>query len=818
MKVFIDVSNLMHVNFISGIQRVVREVVTRLAEEPRLELVLLEYQEQDNRFGILSLSAFLTYYRDGRGEKEEIRTRQGIGLEEFPHGSVFLELDSVWHSRCKRMILYPELKARGVKIAVCYQDLIPIMWPEYAASETICSFLGYMTACVTYGDLFISSTRTNIEYLQDFMRRIGVENPAPCAVSWLGMDFKERQQERESGKRLEEIVDRGKYLLMVGTVEPRKNHRLVLDAMDQSLFEQGWQLVIAGRQGWDIGDTAERIRRHPQLGRQLHWIEDATDADIDYLYVHSRFVVFPSLTEGFGLPIVEACGRGIPVLSSDHPVLQEVGGAYCRYFSPQNPQSLISAVKQADQEPVYGQMKEALQDYKAVSWDQAAERIGTAIMELSAVRELPDISAAAGVKQMVMLSARAEDFLRSLPFIERFMSYIREIVLCCPDAMEAEVSSRYKGKLRIRYLTDSALLGGCALPADHAARNIFLRTKAIANDIIDQVFMMSDDDYRPLKEISIKNFYKNKKYQAYYLGDLRNWKGTQGNPTSFDVSMWKCRDFLTGQGYSTYMFDAHMPQIIDKRLFMEMLERYPQVADGAASEWSGYFNYLVSEYPDLVELHPYVTMSWPGFLEDWNTEVKRPEYLFENFYDVLYEEREVYRGKGHFIGFSREYTTDIPMENLRKAEICRSEEQRHDRELLFHHEWRQRYRKRYGMEPVFAVCEREGELALRTPAGMPMLKGGFLRMDFRVLLCDALRQSQQWQLTWTMWDAGGGAAGMGSSRFQGTDRDFQVLLMAPEGVGKYRVEWNLYAGSRNVTQQMELEIKETVDADSKREE
>lgn len=809
MKVFIDVSNLMHVNYISGIQRVVREVVKGLAEDSGLELLLLEYRERENRFGILSLAAFLAYFRGGQGKKEDIRTPRGMGIKEFPHGSVFLELDSVWHSHLRRMTLYPELKARGVKIAVCYQDLIPVMWPQYAAAETVCSFLGYMTACVTYGDLFISSTRTNIEYLRDFMRRIGVENPAPCVVSWLGTDFRERQQESRPGKRLEEISSRGKYLLMVGTVEPRKNHGLVLEAMDQSLFARGWQLVIAGRQGWDTEETAERIRRHPRLGGELHWIEDATDADVEYLYTHCRFVVFPSFTEGFGLPIVEALGRGIPVLSSDHEVLREVGGDYCVYFSPRDPQSLMDALEQADREPVYAQLRERLREYRPTSWKQVAGRIGQSLRELRNPVKLPDISSGAGVKQMVTLSARAEDFLRSIPFIEKFMPFVKEIVLCCPDAMEAEVSSSYRGPLRIRYLTDSALLDGCPLPSDHAARNIFLRAKAIENVIIDPVFIMSDDDYRPLKEIAPELFFKNQRYQAYYLGDLRNWKGTQGNPTSFDISMWKCRDFLCEQGYSTYMFDAHMPQIIDKALFLEMMERYPQVADGAASEWSGYFNYLVSEYPDLVELRPYVTMSWPGFLEDWNTEVRRVEYLFENFYDVLYEEREVYRGKGHFVGFSREFSPEIAEENGRKAQICRDEERRHEKGRRVYCAWQRNYRKQYGMEPVFAVCDQEGEPALRTPAVMPMLRGDFLRMDFRVMLCESLRRNQQWQLTWTMWDTSGGAAGMGSSRFQGTDRNFQVLLMAPKEAGKYRVEWDLYAGTGHITHQMELEIKET---------
>lgn len=807
MKIYTDVSNLMHVNFVSGIQRVVREVAARLAAHSELELVLLEYEESEDKFGILSLSAFLAYFRDGSGDREGIRTGLRLRPQEFSHGSIFLEMDSVWHSRCNRMILYPELKARGVKIAIFFQDLIPVMWPKYAAEETVCAFLGYMTAGVTYADLFISSTRTNIEYLHDFMRGIGAENPAPCAVSWLGTDFR-KPKEYKPGKRLEEIALGGKFLLMVGTVEPRKNHGLVLDAMDHGLFSQGWQLVIAGRQGWNVQETAKRIRSHGRLGSRLHWIEDASDGDIEFLYRNCRFVVFPSFTEGFGLPVVEACGRGVPVLSSDHPVLREVGGEYCRYFSAEDFTSLIRTLEEADREPAYGQMRESLRGYRAVGWDHVAERVAGALRELGAKRKSPDMSEAADVKQMVMLSARAEDFLRSLPFIENFMPFVREVVLCCPDAMEGEVKKAYEGRLQIRYLTDSALLEGAELPKDHAARNIFLRTRAVAHDIIDKVFIMSDDDYRPLQRIGREIFYKNKKFRAYYLGDLREWKGTQGKPTSFDVSMWKCRDFLLDCGYSTYMFDSHMPQIIHKGVFLEMLGRYPQIAGGAASEWSGYFNYLVSEYPDLVELCPYVTMNWPGFLEDWNVKLKRPAYLFENFYDVVYEDREVYRGKGRFLGFSKEFHPNILEENGRKAEICRKEEERHERGLALHENWRREYAKMRGMTPVFAVCRREGKAVLLTPASMPILQGDFLRMDFQVMPEEGMCREEQWQLTWTVRDAKDRLVNVGSSRFQGSEESFQVLLMAPEETGIYQVEWNLYAGEKSVLRRMAMETRE----------
>lgn len=865
VKIYIDVSNLMYVRFISGIQRVVREVAARLAVDTGLELVLLEYEESEDKFGVLSLPAFLAYYRDdheagnkdgagngdgfgsrdrtgngdgggnsnkgdkdsnrNKGDKDSngnkagnkvrdshedrdgIRTEERLGLREFPHGSIFLEMDSVWHSRCNRMMLYPELKARGVRIAVFFQDLIPIMWPQYAAAETVCSFLGYMTACVTYGDLFISSTRTNIEYLQDFMKRIGVKNPAPCAVSWLGTDFRE-QREYKPGKKLEEIAAGGKFLLMVGTVEPRKNHKLVLDAMEESLFSEGWRLVIAGRQGWNVQETAERIRNHGQMGRQLHWIEDASDGDIEFLYRHCRFVVFPSFTEGFGLPVVEACGRGIPVLSSDHPVLREVGGAYCRYFSAADSSSLIRAVREANREPAYEQMRNALKGYRAVGWDQVADQVSAALKELGSGRELSDFTEAVEIRQMVTLSARAEDFLRSLPFIENFMPFIQEVVLCCPDAMEAQVRGAYGGRLRIRYLTDSVLLAGAKLPEDHAARNIFLRTRAVRHAIIDQVFIMSDDDYRPLREITKDIFYKEGKFQAYCLGDLRDWKGTQGKPTSFDIGMWKSRQFLMGCGYSTYMFASHMPQAIHKGVFLEMLIRYPEIANGAATEWSAYFNYLVSEYPDQVEIRPYVTMNWPGFLEDWNVRMKRPEYLFENFYDVVYEEREVYRGKGKFVGFSKEFHPNILEENGRKAEICRREEERHEKELELHRNWQREYAKRRGMTPVYAVCRREGRILLLTPASMPMLRGDFLRMDFQVMLETASCQEQQWQLTWTVRDEKGRLISVGSSRFQETEESFQVLLMAPEEPGSYQVEWNLYAGEQSVLRLMALEVRE----------
>lgn len=809
-KIYVDVSNLMHVSYVSGIQRVVREVVLRLLEKREYEICLLQYLEQENRFGMLSADKFQSYYGKQTGEKAGILGNERIGIDEFSHGDIFLELDNVWHTKCNRMVLYPELKAKGVRIAVFLHDIIPVMWPQYAAESTVASFLGYIVACVSYGDWFISSTQANLDYLHDFMKQIGVENNAPCTVSWLGMDFG-GGKEQNVQKRVKGIADGGKYLLMVGTVEPRKNHKLVLDAMDAVLYERGWRLVISGRRGWKVEALEERIRKHPQLGRQLFWIEDAADSDLAYLYAHARFVVFPSFAEGFGLPIVEAFSRGVPVLSADCPVMKEVGGSFCRYFSAADPGSLVRTLEAADGEQEYESCKEAVRRYPFVSWEQVCDRFAAALSELGRSKLNPAarqklLQASMQLKQMVILSARADDFLRSVPFIEAFMPFIQEIVLCCPDRMEEEVRSGYSGRLKIHYLTDGRILGGMPLPEDHAARNIFLRSMALRHDIIDQVFLMGDDDYRPLQMIDREIFCCGGKHIAYYVKDIRDWKGTQGSKTSFDVSMDKCRDFLTEQRLPTYMFDAHMPQIICKSFFLEMLEKYPQIMEGAASEWSGYFNYVLAAYPDMVEVRPYVTMDWPGFPEDWDTQTTRDEYLFENFYDVVYEDRVVYRKPGHFRTFSKEYHPRIFEENQQKAAICLEEQKRHGRMREVYDDWCRKYALSYGMQPVFAVCSMEGKLSVVTPSAMPMVAEDFLRIDFTLMLPG--EEPEEWQLTWGIYENEAAVMPMGSARFSAADQSFQVLLMAPEKAGEYRVEWNLFSRHGHVVEQMMIEVEE----------
>src|SRR5690606_41798773 len=129
--------------------------------------------------------------------------------------------------------------------------------------------------------------------------------------------------------------------LMVITIEPHKNHVYLLDAFDLLWAENtDAALCFVGKIGWKNEHLIERIRRHPQLGKRLFMWNDLNDRELEYCYLNPRSLLFPSHVEGFGLPLVEAMQRKLPVMASDIPVFREIGGDAMAYFELSDPDNL----------------------------------------------------------------------------------------------------------------------------------------------------------------------------------------------------------------------------------------------------------------------------------------------------------------------------------------------------------------------------------------------------------------------------------------------------------------------------------------------
>lgn len=710
MKIYMDLTNLMSVNFVTGIQRVVREITVRMIDDKRAELVLMTYSHTKNAFMVLDNQKFKDYFTGGRIEKNKIPVQKYIGFNEIPSGSIFFDIDSVWNSRLKRSFLFPILKQNGVKIVTQVYDLIPITHPQFSHENTAVNFMVYIGANLKYADLIISNANATVDALNELTDRLGIERKKAVVVP-LGSDFQggSKASGEEADEKVKEIAN-GKYLLMIGTIEPRKNHSLVIDALESGLADKGVKAIFAGRIGWNVDSLEKRIKTHPLYNKNLFFVESPNDATVDYLYKNAFAVAFPTFNEGFGLPVIEAFQRGTPVIGSDIGVVHEVAGDYADFFDPNDKNDLVRCVENllSDTEG-YAKKKERLKEYVPYSWGQSAADMLSAVISVSEdPKTVPDDLK---IKQIVMLTARNDDILATLPYIDKFMPFITEMVICCPDKNVDELKQKYNGRLELKFITDSQALAGKSLPEDHAMRNFFLRCIIFSNPIIDDVFIMSDDDYRPLHIIDQDTFVKNGRYQAFYCHDLKEWQGTYGNPTSFDVSMKRTRDFLSANGFPTMMYSSHQMQAIDKRIFNEMVEKYPEITTQGLCDWSAYFNYGIHAYPDMFETVPYVSMGWPGARSDWDLYVQPSEFIFENHYSVLYEKGRV------FEGFSEEYYDGIESENMKKVMLFSREIQKQMESREVYRSYCEDYWLQYRELPSFVVVKSNNDqIAVSSPA------------------------------------------------------------------------------------------------------
>lgn len=141
------------------------------------------------------------------------------------------------------------------------------------------------------------------------------------------------------------------YSLYVGTIEPRKNLDRLLDAYEQlpAPLRARYPLVMAGSPGWRSEHTHARMARAASAG-WLHYLRYVPQADLPALYAGARLFAYPSLYEGFGLPVLEAMASGVPVLTSNVSSLPEVVGDVAMQIDPHDALALCAALAQGLQE------------------------------------------------------------------------------------------------------------------------------------------------------------------------------------------------------------------------------------------------------------------------------------------------------------------------------------------------------------------------------------------------------------------------------------------------------------------------------------
>jgi glycosyltransferase involved in cell wall biosynthesis len=368
MSFYIDLSEFLGNPITTGIQRIAGEICRYLPPDTAIPVRL------DSRGYVALPPALVTaigkHFRDaGQSGVEEIRrlgaVKKGSAVRLLPSDILLIPEVFTDPQRLKFFNEMPEAELQRCRFIV--YDLLPMTHPEYFAAGSIVNLYGYYrmlrraTCCA-----FISED-TRADYygrLKRTAERAGVILPLGCDA--LGP------------KPNRTTLNRPLTFSVLGTIEPRKNHKLILEAFEPLLRKvAGLRLSFIGKMGWVDAEFAQKVHalaEDENSGLEFH--PGADDGSIRRHIEKSRATIYVSAAEGYGLPPVESLWVGTPVIASANiPSLKGLGGLGVHFVEPLNPDNLRQAVLAFLDDAYANRRTEETERLNLPNWRSFAEEV-----------------------------------------------------------------------------------------------------------------------------------------------------------------------------------------------------------------------------------------------------------------------------------------------------------------------------------------------------------------------------------------------------------------------------------------------------------
>lgn len=413
----VEVTDTLAAPFTTGIQRVVREVVAGLQSRPELGIEVvpvvtpapgagfrrLTPEEADrlrhhpaggragrraDDFGrlsplvrrvgdlhvVVSLRARLARWSPRRRQLHpphpELRWTP-------PRGAVFLDLEGSWYAPTPRSELLPALRRSGVRRMVFLHDVMPLVQPQWFTPRHRAVFADWLHAHLELSESVLANSRCTATDARRVAAGRGLQ-VEPTVIP-LGAD-------PPVGRTRPVVLPEGldQLLLVVGTLEPRKDQQLVLDAFDRlRAAHPGLGLAFVGKEGWMVDDLVERIRTHPELDRRLLWLGGIDDEQLAWLYDRAFLTIAPSRYEGLGVPVMEALAHGCATLASRGGAQPEAAGDAAELFDPGDLDTLTALLaRHLDDAEHHDRWVRTAQDHRTPSWADTTTAIAEAVHRL----------------------------------------------------------------------------------------------------------------------------------------------------------------------------------------------------------------------------------------------------------------------------------------------------------------------------------------------------------------------------------------------------------------------------------------------------
>jgi Glycosyl transferases group 1 len=268
-------------------------------------------------------------------KKVESRLKIDVGVGDI----VFCP--AYWHDLPVNHFL--KIKDAGGTVVILVHDLLPIVSERFYDAPWKHQFADNVKSALTYADAFFCVSDFTRRSLMEFATRNKLPTP-PMVTAYNGYEplAPEELQRKIASGEFQPLLSQKKTwnyfaerqpFLMVGSIEPKKGHIPVIGCLE-AMWSLGFErdLAIVGRRGWLEREVVEKIENSPYFNKKLFWFTGLDDIDLLHAYLNCKGLIFSSVAEGFGLPMIEASNLSKPSIVYDTLIAREVLGDCGFYF------------------------------------------------------------------------------------------------------------------------------------------------------------------------------------------------------------------------------------------------------------------------------------------------------------------------------------------------------------------------------------------------------------------------------------------------------------------------------------------------------
>ncbi len=310
---------------------------------------------------------------------------------ELYDGDVIISAGLLWDGNFLELIYALKQSTQIAMIQVIY-DIVPVLIPEFCVPGMNIRFPRYLLDAAWTADALYCISDSTLNDVDKYLRKYELPMPVLHRIE-LGVD---QTETHEGSSLVRNILKPSEFVLYVSTIEPRKNHAMLFHVW-RMLFQSDREclvpLVIVGRHGWNSTDLIQMMQAAEHLYPEfLRILTEVSDADLDWLYRNSCFTVYPSLYEGWGLPVAESLARGKFCITSDNSSIPEAAQGFAEMIDPLDTVAWTKSIGHymRERDAVALHEDRIKREYRSLSWQTAMERFVISVTSTSVVSSRPN--------------------------------------------------------------------------------------------------------------------------------------------------------------------------------------------------------------------------------------------------------------------------------------------------------------------------------------------------------------------------------------------------------------------------------------------